>query len=867
MRFSRSRALVPSVLAFCFLAVAPRLGAQIRPSPEQAQQLLQQRPELLDQLRKRLLESGLTPEQVRSRLKAEGYPETLLDAYLPGGTGQVDPRMRDSASKALRSLGISDTLDVMDNGEYSRQLDTLRGPQRDSLFAYLRDTLGLDSVALRQRLRTRTDSLRYLKEFFELRQQADSGFRVFGLDLFQKGTADQFQANSAGPVDPSYRLGPGDRLVLILTGDVESTDDLEVTREGFVVIPKVGQLYVANLTLGQLEDVLYTRLGRSYSGVRRGAGATTRFSVSVSRLRSLQVFVVGDVTKPGSYRISSAGTAFTALYAAGGPTLNGSLRSVQVKRAGKVVASLDAYEYLLKGDASNDVRLENGDVVFVPAHGPRVRVLGGVIRPATYEARENESVLQAIRFAGGYTAAADRRVATVERIVPAAERTSPGSARTVLSVQGDGMGTVTVRDGDVLRIARLPDRVRGRVVVRGNVWTPGLVGLGAGLTLSGALKAAGGIRSDTYLGRVLVSRMRSDSSRVQLRSAFTDSTGRLTDDLALQEDDEVTVFSVAEMRARRYVTIAGAVRKGGRFPYHDGMTMRDLVLMGGGLDQSAWLTEAEIARLPESRAAGATAVSLRVALDSSYLFERAPDGRYAGPPGVPAAAGGSADAPLQPYDNVLIFRQPQWELQRLVWLTGEVRFPGRYALLKRDERLSDIVTRAGGLTSEAYGQGVQFYRNVDSVGRVALNLERALRDVQDADNLNLVDGDSVHITRYNPVVKVRGAVNNSSAVALRDGANILYYVRSAGGAASNATKRGDERRAYVIQPNGQVETIRPWPWWVPLSSRKPTPLGGAEVVVPERDPAETSSQQTFAQISALLSVLAPLITVYLTTRR
>ena len=207
----------------------------------------------------------------------------------------------------------------------------------------------------------------------------------------------RFQSNQDGPVDSGYRLGPGDQIVLILTGDVQDSRTLDVTREGFVVIPDVGQVPVANLTLAQLEDVLYTRLGRVYSGVRRGADATTHFSVSVSNLRSNQVFVLGDARTPGSYRVSSAGTAMTALYAAGGPNDRGSLRRVQVMRGNSVVSTLDVYNYLLRGDASQDVRLQQGDRLFVPLHGPRVRVDGEVTRPATYELKPGETLADALQ--------------------------------------------------------------------------------------------------------------------------------------------------------------------------------------------------------------------------------------------------------------------------------------------------------------------------------------------------------------------------------------------------------------------------------------------------------------------------------------
>lgn len=856
-----SRALTFALAAALPLASARQLHAQNLPAnAEQARQMLQNRPELIEQLRKRVSESGLTPEQVRARLKAEGYPETLLDQYLPGATGAPDARLRDSAQTALRSLGLVDSLDLVDaTGSLSAGLDSLRGPARDSLLAYLKDTLGLDSAAVSKRLRTRSDSLRYLRELFDERRRADSGTRIFGLDLFQ-GPPNQFQPNLAGPVDPGYRLGPGDKLVLILTGDVELSYELEVNREGFVVIPQVGQLFVANLTLRQLEDLLYTRLGRSYSGVRRGPGATTRFSVSVSRLRSLQVFVVGDVARPGSFRVSSAGTAFTALYAAGGPGAAGSMRAVQVKRGGKVVATLDGYDYLLKGDASNDVRLENGDVVFVPPHGPRVRVVGRVIRPATYELTEGETLADVVRHAGGFAADAERRALVVERIVPPAERTAAGADRVVVTVDGErGAGTVRAADGDILRIGTLAARVRNRVAVRGHVWNPGPQGFTPGLTVAGAIRAAGGLRSDAYLGRVLVTRMRPDSVRVQLRAVVADITGRIADDFALQPDDEVQVFSTAEMRPQRFVTIAGAVKKGGRFPYREGMTLRDLVLLGGGLDQGASLTEAEIARLPENRAGGVTATTVRVPMDSTYVAGR--EG-FETAPGLPAPAGGAAEVPLRPYDNVLVFRQPDWELQRLVWLTGEVRYPGRYALTRKDERLAEVIQRAGGLTSEAYPNGVYFNRRRDDVGRVAVNMTSALRNSGDVDNVQLVDGDSIHVPRYNPVVSVKGFVNSPSAVSLREGADILFYLRAAGGSA----KKGDGGRVYVVQPNGLVETIRKFPWWVPLPARKPVPLGGATVVVPEQDPADLQREQiALQQVISGITVLVPIIAVLIST--
>ena len=282
--------------------------------------------------------------------------------------------------------------------------------------------------------------------------------------------------------------------------------------------------------------------------------------MSVARLRSNQVYVVGDVRRPGSYVVSSAGTALTALYAAGGPTTNGSLRSVEIRRGGRTVDVLDVYDYLIRGDASHDVRLQTGDVVFVPVHGPRVRILGQIARPATYEMRDTETLADLLRNAGGFRAAASQQRVLIDRILPPAERT-PGRARVTIDVDSPALAAATgpavpLQNGDVVRVFPVADRVRNRIFVDGHVFQPGAQGLAPGMRLSEALRRAG-LKSDTYLGEVLVSRLRPDSSRVQLRATLADSTGAVVNDFALQEDDQIAVFSLTTFRPARYVSIGG----------------------------------------------------------------------------------------------------------------------------------------------------------------------------------------------------------------------------------------------------------------------------------------------------------------------
>ncbi|HEX7918035.1 MAG TPA: polysaccharide biosynthesis/export family protein, partial [Gemmatimonadales bacterium] len=335
------------LLAAAALGAAP-LAAQ---SPAQVQSALQQ-PGAAEAIRAKIGASGLTPDQIRARLQASGYSGSLLDAYLgEGGTHGLSGDATIDQLAAMRALG----------------LDSAPNP-----------ALAVDTGLVATREAPHSD--------------------VFGVDVFRRTTT-QFLPLTSGPVPPEYRLGPGDQLVLILTGDVELTHQLPITREGFVLIPQVGQVFLANLTLDQAKSLLYDRLGRVYSGVRRGANASTRFELSVANVRAVQVYVIGEVTQPGAYQLSALGTTLTALYSAGGVTEQANLRKVEVRRSGHPPTTFDLYDYLLKGDVSKDVRLENGDVVFVGVRERRAKVTGNVNRPAEYDLDAGETLTDLVAAA------------------------------------------------------------------------------------------------------------------------------------------------------------------------------------------------------------------------------------------------------------------------------------------------------------------------------------------------------------------------------------------------------------------------------------------------------------------------------------
>jgi protein involved in polysaccharide export with SLBB domain len=549
-------------------------------------------------------------------------------------------------------------------------------------------------------------------------------------------------------------------LVLILTGDVELAHTLEVTREGFVVIPQVGQLFLNNLTLDQARSILRQRLGRSYSGIRSG---TTGFEVTVARVRMIQVYAIGEVAVPGSYQIPSVSTVITALYHAGGPTDRGNFREILVRRGQDTVAVFDLYGYLLTGASESDIRLETGDVVFVPVHGPRVKVVGAVVRPAVYELRPGETLRDLLETAGGFRPDAELRRIAVHRILPASERGPGPYPRAVVDVP------LAVASGS-------------------NDGTP-------------------------------------------LRDSPRGLNGTILPALRLEDGDSIVVDSILPRGRSLYVTIDGMVNQPGSFPWRVGMTVRDLMLLARGPSVGAYLNEAEIARMPESREQGQLAVTIRVPLDSTYLFERDSLGRYLGPAGLAFPEPGTArEIILEPFDQVIIRRQPEFELQRRVTVTGEVRFPGPYALSNKDERVSDLLDRAGGPLPTAYIEGGRFYRELDDAGRIDLDLERAITEPGSRGDIILQPGDSLDIPEYIPTVQVTGAVNAPTSVLHREGAGLDYYIDNAGGYARAA----DRARISVRYANGSARVTRKYLFF----STSPEPQPGSVISVPARPQGE-----------------------------
>lgn len=852
-RFLAMNRFVFALLLAAISVVVPEVAvAQTRPTAAQAQAAMtdpQVRARILAQIRS----SGMTPDQIRTQLKSMGYSDDVINQLVGAAAGDSTATLSDDVFAAVRSLGIMD----------STALDSLRTPvlerrrMRMAADSMLLDSLG---VAL-QNDTLRAAILRLLASPAARRIGLDSGFTLFGRDVFERRTT-QFEPSVSGPLPPNYRVGVGDRFMLVFTGDFERTEELTVTPGGWVVAKDAGQIPAANLTFEQLRSTLANRLGRVYSGISAG---TTRFDVLPSRVGTNQVFVLGDVKSPNSYQISRLGTVLTALYAAGGPTEKGDARSIEVQRNNRPIATVDLYDYLTTGSSASDVRLENGDVVFVKPMGGRVRIAGAVVRPATYDLKRGESVADAIRMAGGFRPEADRSRIQIERIIPASHRDTTGTGKEVIDIVSPllatsyGPTTALLEAGDVIRVYTVAPVVANRIDVQGNVFQPAPVAFAPGMRLSQVLARAGGLKPDSYRGSVQISRLQSDSTRKLTRVEIRPD-GFPANDIEMAPNDIVRAFSTTEFRTERYITVGGAVKKPGQIPYQEGMTMRDAIMLAGGLQESALLTHAEIGRLPESRENGVTATTIVAPLDSTYLFERGADGKYLGPPGISVPAARVPEQLLKPYDAVAVLRQPDFEYQRTVAVTGRVRLGGTYVLKSKTERLSDVLQRAGGLASDADSSAIIFIRQRDTTGRIGINLPEVLKNSRHVDNLILVDRDSIYIPAYNAVVMVRGEVNAlkgtlnapAAAVAYVKGADIDYYIRSAGG----GTIKADERRAYVTQPSGKVETKHRTALFY---ESVPKPQPGAVVQVPEKDLSNRRDWVAITQAS--ISMLASLVAI------
>lgn len=675
-----------------------------------------------------------------------------------------------------------------------------------------------------------------------------SARQIFGHNLF-RNTNLSFEpsANLATPI--SYRLGPGDEVIIDIWGASENTIRQTISPEGDIQVKDLGPVHLNGMTVKEANQYLQREFSKIYSGIG-GNEPNSQIRLTLGDTRTIQVNIMGEVSVPGTYSLSAFSTVFHALYRAGGVNKIGSLRGIKLVRNGKTIENLDVYEFIMKGKMNDDIRLQEGDVIIVNPYESLVEIVGKVKRPMYYEMKPTETVANLLEYAGGFTGDSYKKAIRLIR--------KSGREHQVFNVDEMDYSVFRLDDGDLVTVDAVLDRFENKVEISGAVYRSGLYQLdGEVNTVKQLIKKAEGLRGDAFLNRVLLDREHEDLSHEVIAIDLNGLLNGTVADIPLQKDDHLYIPSVNDLKEEETVSIYGEVLNPGTFLYSDKMTIEDLVVQAGGLREAAATTRVSVTRRikdPKS-----TAYSSKLA--ETFAFD-IKDGLVIG----------DADFYLQPFDMVQIRRSPAYKVQRTVSVSGEVLFSGSYALLKKNERLSDLIKRAGGITPDAYIKGGRLIRRMNDEERrrerdalrtarngegkdsisvaklaitetytVGIDMEKALANPGSDYDVVLREGDVIYIPEFVNTVKISGSVMYPNTVAWEKGAKLKHYINMAGGYGNMAKKK----KAYIIYLNGTVARARRG------DSQLIQP--GCEIVVPSK--AEKQHMK-FAEILGISSTTA-----------
>ncbi len=779
----------------------------------------------------------LTDEQIQSyleRAESSGYSEQELEllARARGLSSSQISKLRQRVNEVRGGSSSGGTTSMIDRSRVSPNQQEL-GDTRSA---------GFDPFSI---------------IFPEDTLEETNELKVFGIDFFQNPSISfESSLNIATPVD--YQIGPGDEIIIDVWGASEQNYQLQVSPEGAVIIPNLGPIYLNGLSVDRAESRIKSRLKNIYSSL----GKNTFAQVSLGQIRTVSVNILGEVATPGTYEVSSFTTAFNALYQAGGPSENGSFRKVGVYRAGKEIALLDIYDFLINGTGQN-ITLQDQDVLLVKPYGRRVALKGEVKRPAYYEMLEGETLQDLLDIAGGVKGNAYRKSISIRRNME--------NQKTVVTISSSKFGVAILEDGDEVEIESIQNLFTGRVRIEGAVNHPGEFELQEEMTLKEVIELADGLRADAFLQRGVI--IRQNSNMTLSNIAFEPSeimNGQ--SNLQVETEDLIRIQSIFDLREDYTVSIQGEVLTPGNYPYAEGMTVENLIYLANGFKEAAAKSFVEVARrVTDESGDGASTAEIYSLPISGNLKLNPVDESFE----------------LKPFDLVVIRRSPFYEVQSVVEVEGEVQFPGQYVLESKDERISDLLNRSGGPSKYAYIKGATLIRRTeyytattddatDEASRIRKEELRALfeRD-SSVDNeeqtfnlqesigihldeiikapgskydLILKEGDVLSIPRQLQTVRIRGEVLYPSTIRYDNVRSFRQYIAQAGGFADRAKKN----KCYVIYPNGSAERTKSFLWFKGYPKVDP----GTEVIVPHKPLREKLSPQAWIALASSTATLA-----------
>ena len=673
---------------------------------------------------------------------------------------------------------------------------------------------------------------------------------VYGQNFFSAGNL-TFAPNMNMPTPANYVLGPGDELIIDVWGDSELNVRYTIAPDGHITVPGLGRIQLSGLNVKQAESKIRNEFSSIYSDL--GSYTPRTFlGVSVGNVRTIKVNVMGEVITPGTYTLSSFASAFHALYVSGGPNKIGSLRNIRIFRSGDVIATVDLYEYLMRGNNTRDITLRDGDIVKVEPYGILAQVTGEVKRPMWYEMRPSETLHDLLQFAGGFSGNAYKANVSLLR--------KGSSEMEAYTLNEPEYAYFNLKDGDQVAVGNILDQYSNMVEITGAVYRPGKYAIGDQIkTVRDLISIAQGITGDAYVHRALLYRQQDDLKQTMQSFDLDALMSSRIPDIPLQKNDRLHIPSIFSIEDSLTVYVGGEVRAPGNYPYAENMHLEDVVLRAGGLRESASTAQIDVYRRiknPASTSSSSqTGEAFRFSLRDGIIISN------------------DTSFVLHPFDQVVIRRSPGYEIQQNITLRGEVLFDGQYAKIKKDERLSSFIQRAGGLTEYAYAKGARLSRQLNEAERrrtrdallarataegdstyiedmdfstqyVGIDLEKALKKPGSDDDIILRQGDEIFVPQYESTVKISGGVLYPNTVTYNKRMSLESYVRQAGGYSRLAMKN----KPFVIYMNGKVASGR----WAKIEP-------GCEIIVPERPERESVGIQNILGMSTTLASLALII--------
>ncbi|CAL2077223.1 SLBB domain-containing protein [Tenacibaculum dicentrarchi] len=681
--------------------------------------------------------------------------------------------------------------------------------------------------------------------------EAQETTKLFGYDFFNNPNI-SFTPNLNIASPENYIIGSGDVISIDLWGASEANYEKKVNKQGAINIQGVGYIHLVGLPIKAAKSKIKNYLKRIYAGITSSSTSYNKVNIAVSikEVRNVQVNIVGEVKVPGSYSLSAFSTVLNSLYAAGGPTKNGTLRNIRLFRSGTKIADFDFYNFLLNGEETGNITIQDQDVIIVKPYEKLVTIEGAVKRPGLYEMKASETVSDLLNYCSGFASNAYKQNIVIERI--------NGIQKEIVEIPETKLSIESLKDGDFIKINKVSDNFSNKISIKGAVFQPGNYEYIENLSITALLNKAEGITKDAFLDRGIITRTYDETNKETISFSLKENN----DKLFLKQNDEVYIFSKEELKEKEFITINGAVNKGSKFDFTQGMQIEDLIVLAGGLKDGADVKKIDVSR--RLKDGSFETISKNFNLSANTSLEGTASNHFI----------------LKPFDIISVRYLKGYTKQKTVFIKGETNFEGEYSIGLKNEKISDLIKKAGGLTKFAYVEGAFLTRKnntkedkkqsemlaefakKDTIGivnkgikskktfKIGINLQKILAKGGASSKYNLIleEGDELFIPSERQTVKVEGEVLSPSLVRYDKRKGFKYYIENSGGFSAKAKKN----RAYVIHANGDIKTTKHFLFFKSYPKVKP----GSIILVPNKpqNVKRVSTQEVIAITSGLATL-------------